>query len=761
IIEEPIAEEIITEEPIIDESAVEGVTEDSQSINELPTEEQDTDININIPEESSSVDESLLDNEIEDLLSELNGDIIPDSDEIISDTTEVSDVPELNDIQVSEEVNNEEPALDYEISDLLSELNGDIMDPSDISDLHGNSEISSDIGFEDSDVSTDLNMNENEPSDVIPDGIQIGDFSDFQDSETGEAMEENADNGSAEWDPVQTAATSSDGELSQEELAAMLNDIGAFDINSMPAEEPVNVNTGDNGTPSALDMLDNLGESDEDLLNLLENLDPQSVNEESNNEINDLLSGERQETKEEKKARKKQEKLQKKEAKKNAKKKTKNSDDQTAVDVDADVFPDTEMINSNDLNDVAADIPDDDNMAVADILQSVSQEDNTSENDSAPDIDGDPELDSLRDISDDGSKKGKKNKKKKDKGDKAPGFWSKFINMLFAEPEEEEEQEVSNEDIIAEIDAENAEALLSEGKGKPKKAKKKKDKAKGGDNPQGEENPDNIEVPPAKKEKKKKEKPAKEKVQKPKEPKVIVLSKPAKICLITLCITVIAVIIILSSVLPERNDIKAARSAYFKKDYETVYRNLYSVNRNSSDEILFRRAENYLLIKRRWDSYKSRYSIGEKVEALDSLIEGLVVYRDRIEKIDADILDDCNTIYSNIIDTLQNVYGLTPDDAYNLYGLEKTDYTNALYTIVFGEKYVPVTIATDEGSDTSAVDSNNNDNQITEGQDSNNEAGNDSAENNNAEDKPGTAEEVSQPSEDIALDDMLPGEGDY
>ena len=461
------------------------------------------------------------------------------------------------------------------------------------------------------------------------------------------------------------AEADSNAEMSQDDIAALLAGMDSSESTNEPEQ-----------APNAVDMLEKIGDSDEDLLALLEGIDENVSSEDSGDEIGELLDSDESGTK-------------KKEKKKKEKKPFKIP------------FFGKKKVETADGSEVVADVDEAGNI-IADSAQIDALIDSVEASDSSEE--GELDTSEAGDISESSSndKKGKKKKQKKDKkdkGDKKSGFLAGLIELFFDEEEEEEKtEELSNEEILEAVDAENQEAASEEGAGKKgKKGKKdKKDKkgkkgknaeAKDGEEGEGEEEGDAKKAKKPKKEKKVKE--PKEPVEKVPEKRV--LSKKATVCLVAFCATLIAAVVILSNILPEHAEISKARAAYYKGDFETVYRNLYNKNLNESDAILYKRAQSVMTLKRRWDSYNNRVKMDRPVEALDSLLEGVYIYNSLKDNADSDIRDELDEIYYEIIGSLQVQYGLTADDAVKVYEIEDEEaYTKVLYSIVYNDVwYLP------------------------------------------------------------------------
>ena len=276
--------------------------------------------------------------------------------------------------------------------------------------------------------------------------------------------------------------------------------------------------------------------------------------------------------------------------------------------------------------------------------------------------------------------------------EKKPGFFARLWHFLTEEAEEIED-EVSkgaenatgeNAEIIKELDNEDANK-------KKKKDKKKKGKKAGKAVPEEgaeEEEGENAGGAPAKKKKKKEKKEKKEKEKRPPEPKV--LTRRATIVLVAFCVTLIAVITFLSSFLPEYADRTEARRAFYAGDYKTVYEQLNNKKLGSSDEIMYQCATEILSLQHKLDSYHNRMALGEDMEALDALFQGVDLYIELAGSDTSGSQNELTAIYQQICTILQDDYGVSPEEAVEINGYDNETYTRKLDSILHGtEFYLP------------------------------------------------------------------------
>lgn len=265
------------------------------------------------------------------------------------------------------------------------------------------------------------------------------------------------------------------------------------------------------------------------------------------------------------------------------------------------------------------------------------------------------------------------------------GLIAKIIDLLTETDEDDEEGEAS-EIKLSEENAEVLEQLEAEdGDGKKgKKKKKKKDKGKkaddAGEGEEGEEGEGG-----GKKEKKKKSK--KEKKPKNEEPEKPgkKLNKKKVIAIFALCATILVAVLIISNLLGTHSVKQEAREAYSAGDYQTAYQDLFGMELNESDKIIFKKSECILKIRLWYREYELLRDESD-VKALDSLIQSVNNYPDLYESaVKWQCLEEVEPVYNQIVEALYNEFGLTEEEAREIAMIKKdVDYTRAVYDVVNG-----------------------------------------------------------------------------
>ncbi len=288
-------------------------------------------------------------------------------------------------------------------------------------------------------------------------------------------------------------------------------------------------------------------------------------------------------------------------------------------------------------------------------------------------------------------KKAKKEKKKKEKkarrskksddgeegaeGEKEKkGLFSKLFAALTEEvPEEEEDPAVAEAKKAkkakkkrgkkgAVTDAGDNDAILEELDGEPTDKKKGKN---------------------SKKDKKKEKKPKKEKKVKEKntEPEVPSKKLPIKmiIRIFVLCFSILALILIVTNVVPQLWALNDARNAFYKKNYEESYREFVGKKLSKKDEVIFQKAKTITMVEHKYTSYSTYKAMNMPVEALDSLVSGCWLFDDLANDIaELGILEQTQEIKERILNALAADYQLSEDDAREMRQLSRYEYTKKL-----------------------------------------------------------------------------------
>ena len=286
-------------------------------------------------------------------------------------------------------------------------------------------------------------------------------------------------------------------------------------------------------------------------------------------------------------------------------------------------------------------------------------------------------------------------KPKKKKRSEKTGFFKKMGESLFGE--DEEEREPIPDDANITLSDENAEVLeqLSEedaSKSKKKKEKKRKNKnkeEKTESNAADENAEEEIEETPAKKKVRKPKREKKKKVYEEEKPAKKVSKKKVK-SVVWVCLTILAIVMLLKTVGMNMLEMTEARDAYFVGDYKKAYELFTGDELKASDKILMEKATIIVRLSHAVETYENHVKLGKKLEALDDLMQGVAYYSEveTSEKLDY-ITSDATAEYHKILELLNADFGLSQQDAKTI--LEEKDlyvYNLQLQDIVDGKPYV-------------------------------------------------------------------------
>lgn len=268
---------------------------------------------------------------------------------------------------------------------------------------------------------------------------------------------------------------------------------------------------------------------------------------------------------------------------------------------------------------------------------------------------------------------------------KKKGVISKFMDFLMEEEEEPENEDIAisdeNQEIIREMDGEEAKKAKKKVQKNAKKKEKKKDRKK------KEAKPKKAKAPKPKKEKKPKE-------AEPYPGRKLSFKKVLPVVL--LGISVGAVLFILVNLSVDYTNKQAARTAFAKGDYQTCYTNLYGIKRNETEEQMFNKSECILHIRMWYREYEYLQSQGSELQALDSLIQSVHDYPALFQyAFQWDAGAEVNEVYNDILDVLYGKYGVTEVEAQEIGALKSDiDYTRAIMKLLgnagYEEENIPV-----------------------------------------------------------------------
>ena len=264
--------------------------------------------------------------------------------------------------------------------------------------------------------------------------------------------------------------------------------------------------------------------------------------------------------------------------------------------------------------------------------------------------------------------------------EKKPGFIARLLSLLI-ETEEEDiglpdrdlgslEPSDENKNILEELEKEDK-------KKKKKKVKSKKEGGEGKEKKKKEKKPKKVKEKPAKE-------PDSEKDTKPGKR----ISKKGVLVIAALCLSLMAMIIVTCSMIPDFFEKREAREAFYESDYIKVYEMMYGKTLDESDEIIFHKAETILQLDRKLDSYQNYLGIGEEVRALDSLMSGVEKYPEILAKAEEyRVTQEVNAIYEMILGVLSDKYSISEEEARTIIAYSDVLYTKRLESLVNGTPF--------------------------------------------------------------------------
>lgn len=272
-----------------------------------------------------------------------------------------------------------------------------------------------------------------------------------------------------------------------------------------------------------------------------------------------------------------------------------------------------------------------------------------------------------------------------DKFESKKGFWAKLFDKLFEEEGEDEESDESKliEETAMDIAVEGAavnEEILKEaeetGKDKKKKKEKKKDKKKKDKAASSEDGEEGQEQDTKKR--KKKEKKKKEDVPEIPEKK---LPKKKVAAILILVISIGAIIGFAAFFAPYSSDMVKAKKYYSVGDYNKTYEYLSGHKLSDDEQILYEKAFILSKVDRFYNSYLNYVKMDMKMEALNSLVQGIKAVDEMAGRAgELGIFDKMMARAQFIIDELNNAYGLSVDVVREWTMIDNPqDYTRKIY----------------------------------------------------------------------------------
>lgn len=284
----------------------------------------------------------------------------------------------------------------------------------------------------------------------------------------------------------------------------------------------------------------------------------------------------------------------------------------------------------------------------------------------------------------------KKEQDGEEKEPKEPGFFGKILSKLTEEDEPEPISE-ENQNIMKELEAEDAAEA-----GKDKKIKQglmpgQKDGGEGEDSGKKSKKGNKKEKKPKKEKPKKESKPKKEKPKKepavPEKPSKKI-SKASMIVIVLFAGTIFGIVYFASTLLSGILQKQHAKEAFEKKDYLTCYEELYGQNLSEEENMMFHHARTVLKVERRLTRYENYLDDYQILEALDTLMQALTDYDELYAEAQSYGAEaEVNAYYARIYEILERDYGLSRESAHAIAACtNKVDYTRYLTALAAGEQ---------------------------------------------------------------------------
>ncbi len=177
---------------------------------------------------------------------------------------------------------------------------------------------------------------------------------------------------------------------------------------------------------------------------------------------------------------------------------------------------------------------------------------------------------------------------------------------------------------------------------------------------------------------KKAAKPKKEKKPKP-EPKPgdILKIKPKSIMLcITLVASVIVLISLLNTTVSYTTAISKAKTNLENGDYSKVYESLSGMKLNKSDETLYRQATLITYVTRQYESYQNYMEMDMKTEAINALVKGLARYDTYYNEANSlGVGNQMKEARAQIIQAFNDTFKISESEAVSLVAMSDNNFT--------------------------------------------------------------------------------------
>lgn len=265
------------------------------------------------------------------------------------------------------------------------------------------------------------------------------------------------------------------------------------------------------------------------------------------------------------------------------------------------------------------------------------------------------------------------------------GFFAKLFKSMTEEDviPEPTEEELAEAKAAKEAKKQEADAAKEAKKKEQEEAKEAKKKA------QEEAKAAKAKAAEEKKKAKAEAKEAKLAEQKAKEKgkKKKYVSKKKVLLIAIFAATLLGSVLFMVNSAASHSALRRAREAFYTGDYESTYLSMYGENLNESDSILYEKSKIVLKLERKLDAYMNNLKLGNELEALNALVQGIGVYeKSKEEAVTIGAINEFDFVKNQILAELETNYGLDEAQAIELLQIQdENSYTKTLNHIIMGE----------------------------------------------------------------------------
>ncbi|MBR1598596.1 MAG: hypothetical protein IJ661_06800 [Lachnospiraceae bacterium] len=258
-----------------------------------------------------------------------------------------------------------------------------------------------------------------------------------------------------------------------------------------------------------------------------------------------------------------------------------------------------------------------------------------------------------------------------------------FMEILFGEPDEDDEP--TEEELKAIEEKKAAKKAKKEADAEKKKAKAEKDKADKSKKDADKKRAD-AEKQRVKAEKKAKKKAAREAEAANAEPEKK-LNKPMVIFIFSLFLGGVGFFYLSTVDFNYRLAIEHAANYFASQKYHKAYDEIKGVEVKEKDKELKERIYTVMYVERLYEGYENNIELGRQKKALDSLLRGVDKYYEYYDEAkELDIVSDIDFSFSQIQNALQQNYGITVERALEINDMNDYEYMKTIEEYTGGDE---------------------------------------------------------------------------